>query len=84
MKEFVLVSVLTVVVIGYLAVRSNQSDDRRRRAAPSGTTHVKTVKSQWVNQTVRHYSEAGWDVVNQSTAKSFSSQAQVTITFRKR
>ena len=80
---FLTVFVLTLVAIVWLAARSNKSDDRKRRAAPSGTTHVKTVKSVYVNQTVRQYSEAGWVVVNQSSAKSFGSQAQVTITFRK-
>jgi hypothetical protein len=84
MAVFVVVFIGTIVLIGFLAVRSNKSDDRKRRAATSGTTHVKTVKSQWVNQTVRDYTSAGWEVVGQSSAKSFGSQAQVTITFRKR
>jgi len=74
--------VIALVGISYLAIRSNKSDDRKRHAAPTGTTHVKTVKSVWVNQTVRQYSEAGWDVVGQSSAKSFGSEAR--ITFRKR
>jgi hypothetical protein len=75
--------IITVVVIGYLAIRSNTKETRRLIAAPSGSTKVKTVKDVWVNQEVRKFSEAGWEVVQQSTAKSFGSQAQVTITFRK-
>ena len=83
MAIFLVVLVGTIVLIGWLAMRSNKSDARKRRAAPPGTTHVKTVKSVWVNQTVNQYAQDGWSVVNQSSAKSFGSQAQITITFRK-
>jgi hypothetical protein len=80
---FLIVFVGTIVLICWLAMRSNKSDAGKRRSASTGTTHVKTVKAQWVNQTVSQYAQDGWSVVNQSSAKSFGSQAQITITFRK-
>jgi hypothetical protein len=75
--------IIAIVVISFLAIRSNTNDKRRLIAAPSGSTKVTTVKAVLVNQEVRKFSEAGWQVVEQSSAKSFGSQAQVTITFRK-
>lgn len=62
---------------------SSDRGDRALRRAPHGSTRVQTVKQTWVNQTVQRYASAGWQVVGQSSAKSFGSQARVTITFRK-
>lgn len=57
--------------------------DKSLAAAKPGAVRVETVKQQWVNQTVQRYAAAGWTVEGQSTAKSFGSQARVTMTFRK-
>jgi hypothetical protein len=65
------------------AIAANARKDRNLTAAPSGATRVQTVKQQWVNQTVQQYAQAGWQVIAQSSAKSFGSQARVTLTFRK-
>lgn len=70
-------------LILWLIVLSRDRDDRTLRAATSGATRVETVKQVWVGQTVKRYADAGWQIVGQSSAKSFGSQARVTITFRK-
>jgi hypothetical protein len=51
--------------------------------ARSGSTRIETVRSSEVEAVGRLYRDQGWEVVQQSTAKSFGSKARVTITFRK-
>lgn len=67
----------------YLCARSRSKDDRRLRAAPSGSRRIESVKTTWLNQTVRRYAAAGWTVEQQSSAKSLGRTAQVTVTFVK-
>jgi hypothetical protein len=49
----------------------------------TGSTRIESVKSSEVEAARRLYQDHGWEVVQQSTAKSFGSKARVTITFRK-
>lgn len=74
---------LFLFLILWLIVLFRDRDDRSLRAAKAGSTRVETVKQTWVGQTVKRYADAGWQAVAQSSAKSFGSQARVTITFRK-
>jgi uncharacterized protein (DUF58 family) len=64
-------------------VASNRAKDRSLRAAPSGSTRIEATRAIYVNGKVEQYARAGWTVVDQSSAKSFGSEARVTITFRK-
>lgn len=78
--------VWVVIFLGVLMVvgaSMNKSKSSSLVSAQSGATRVETVKQMWVNQTVAQYARAGWEVVNQSSAKSLGSQARVTITFKK-
>lgn len=52
------------------------------RDAQSGRTRIETVKSSEVEALGRLDRNHGWEVVQQSTAKSFASQARIAITFR--
>lgn len=76
---FVLPVYIFFVLIG-LGIRAK---DKRLLSAPSGSTRVETVKAYQVKMTVNEYAQAGWEIVDQSSAKSFGSQARVTMTFRK-
>ena len=62
---------------------ASNRDEKALRAAPSGAIRVEAVKAQSVNSTVKRYARAGRKVTDQTTAKSFGSQAQVTLTFKK-
>lgn len=72
-----------VLLILWLIVLSSDRKDTALRRAPSDATRVETVKQVWVNQTVQQYAKAGWTVVGQSSAKSFGSEARITLTFKK-
>jgi len=79
-------AIIVVLIIAALfgVVRySFQRKTLRLARTAAGATRVETVKASLVDLTVRQYARAGWTVVNQSSAKSFGSQARVTITFRK-
>jgi hypothetical protein len=76
----VLGAFLLLVVIAAIA-SANKST--KLTAAGHGATRIETVHKRSVNQTVKQYTAAGWEVVGQSSAKSIGSQPQVTITFRK-
>lgn len=56
---------------------------RELQDSVSGTTRIETVKSTEVEAVSRLYRDLGWEVIQQSTAKSLGSKARVTITFRK-
>lgn len=51
--------------------------------APAGSVRVETVKANLVKSTVRQYTDTGWVLDAQSSAKSFGTQTRVTLTFRK-
>jgi hypothetical protein len=80
--------VLVTIAVGFIVllwgagvVHRNKS--KALTAASSGAVRVESVKSTNVNFTVKQYAEAGWKVTGQTTAKSFLSDAQVTLTFQK-
>lgn len=73
----------TIIVVLGIAALSLRSKNNQLRAAPRGATRVEALKASHVNNTVSQYAAAGWSVVESSTAKSFGSQARVTILFRK-
>jgi hypothetical protein len=68
---------------GLAIVSGAVSGDEVRHAAP-GTVRIETIKAHRVNATLREYTKCGWALENQSSAKSFGTQARVTVTFRKR
>jgi hypothetical protein len=74
---------LALVALGALLVHSNHRKVDRLTAARPGSTRVETVKAHQVDVTVRQHAATGWQVVDQSSAKSFGSAARVTLTFRK-
>ncbi len=76
----------TIGILGLLFVAIAASQNRKDaalRAAKPGATRVESVRASDVKMTVTQYTAAGWEIANQSSAKSFGSQARVTITFRK-
>ncbi|MBV9805226.1 MAG: hypothetical protein JO130_18655 [Solirubrobacterales bacterium] len=79
MTTFIL-AVAFVMLVGTIALRSER---RKLRAAPRGSIRVETTKAAFANSTIRRYVEQGWTVQGQSATKSFGSQPQVTITFKK-
>jgi hypothetical protein len=72
--------ILAICAIAYI---SDRSKNKALRAAPHGALRVEALKAGHVNNTVQQYAAAGWQAVDQSTAKSLGSQARVTITFKK-
>lgn len=74
---------IAIAVLFIFAGFSVRAKGKQLRLAPRGTTRVEAVKASAVNRTVAEYTRAGWKVVAQTTAKSFGSQARVTITFKK-
>lgn len=72
-----------ILIIVAAAIAANRSKAKQLRAAPLGSVRVEALKAQHVNRTVAEYARAGWVVENQTMAKSFGSQARVTLTFRK-
>ena len=76
------VGIVVVLLLG-IGVRLNSAKKRELRAAPSGSTRVESIKASYVNNTVSMYTAAGWQVVDQTTAKSLGSSSRVTITFKK-
>jgi hypothetical protein len=78
-----LIGLLIIVAVFYLVALSVRAKDKRLRAAPPGSSRIEVIKATSLKHTVAQYSRAGWIIVDQSSAKSFGSQARVTITFRK-
>lgn len=74
--------VIVVIIVG-LMIAGRRYDNQRLCEAPRGSTRVQTVKETKVNGVVNRYTKYGWQVAQQSTAKSFGSKARVTITFQK-
>jgi hypothetical protein len=79
----------TLIVIGVIAVfvglggmAYNRDTNAIRNSAPGSVRSV-TTKASRVNNEIQRYQTAGWSLINQSSSKSFGSQAQVTLTFRK-
>lgn len=72
-----------ILILFSIGASANRSESRALDSAKSGAVRVITIKQGWVNQKVNVYAQHGWTVVNQSSAKSFGSQARVTLTFRK-
>ncbi len=75
--------ILFLIVAFTLAWRANANKDKALGTAVPGSVRVESVKSFRVEQTVKRYAEKGWAVTDQSTAKSFGSNAMVTLTFKK-
>lgn len=71
-----------VIAIVFIVLRTVGTNAELTQA-PSGSTRVVTVKANQLGQVQRQYANAGWQIVQQSTAKSFGSKARVTLTFRK-
>jgi hypothetical protein len=80
----ILLGIAVLAVIVFLAVQADRAKSRRLTASTPGSTRIESVKAAHVNNTVKQYNKAGWEIVDQSSAKSLGSQARVTITFRKR
>lgn len=80
---FWIIFAATIVVIVVIAVLSTRAKDAKLKGAASGSVRVEAIKAQSVERTVEQYAKAGWMVADQTSAKSFGSQARVTITFRK-
>jgi myo-inositol catabolism protein IolC len=75
--------VVGVIVMFWLVGKSVRKDKAARDAAPAGSVRVESVKGFEVGKTVKRYAAEGWTVSDQTTAKSFLSNAIVTLTFRK-
>lgn len=76
-----------LVVLFWLVMNGRERSSRRLqaviRSASSGATRVETVREDDANGLVRRYTDAGWVMEAQSSAKSFGSRPRVTLTFRK-
>jgi hypothetical protein len=79
-----LIALLILAVLLFIGWYGVRSKEKALRAAPPGSTRIESVKASSLKSTVAQYARAGWAIVDQSSAKSFGSQARVTITFRKR
>lgn len=77
----IVIGVLLLLFSGSAALSASKRGELQGAAA--GATRVEVVRQRDVEGTVNQYSRAGWSLVEQSTAKSFGSQARVTMTFRK-
>jgi len=73
-----------IILLFAAAVASGQRRARQLRSAAAGETRVETVKAHQANSTISEYRDAGWEHVGSTAAKSFGSEARVTLTFRKR
>ena len=73
----------TIAVLLGIGVIASNAETKALRSAKTGATRVAAIKAVHVNSTVAKYSREGWQVVDQTTAKSLGSQTRVTITFRK-
>lgn len=80
---FLTIFIATIIAICVIVYLSERSKTRSLVAAPRGATRIEAIKAQAVPRTVSEYTRRGWSVVDQTTAKSFGSQARVTITFKK-
>ena len=80
---FIAVFIATIVVLLAIGFIANASKEKALKAAPHNSTRVEVLKANHVRNTVNQYAQAGWSIVQQSSAKSFGSKARVTITFRK-
>jgi hypothetical protein len=82
-----ILTALILVAFVALAIHSERRKQIRRRqslrVAPTAATRIEVVKAHHVSDMVAQYAREGWTVTDQSTAKSFASEARVTITFRK-
>ena len=56
---------------------------KKLEKAPVGSVRVETTPADRINTMIAQYQAYGWVVVSQSSAKSFGTQAKVTVTFRK-
>lgn len=72
-----------IVALVLVGVAMHVAQGRALAAAGSGAVRVESVKAGAVNRTVARYAQFGWAVTEQTSAKSFGSQARVTLTFRK-
>ena len=79
----VVIIILVFVALVIIGVLVNRAKDKALRSAPHGAVRVESLKAREVNRTVAQYAKAGWTAGEQTSAKSFGSQARVTITFRK-
>lgn len=80
---YIALFILTIAVLVTIAVLADRGKVKQLRAAPAGAVRVESVKGTSVDVTVKKYADAGWSVTDQTSAKSFGSQARVTLTFRK-
>jgi hypothetical protein len=80
---FWIVVLLTIAILVTLALLADRSKDRRLRAAQSGSFRVESTKGRHAPVLVKQYANAGWTVMDQTTAKSLLSRTPVTITFVK-
>lgn len=78
------IGLIAGVVLGVLIIISKTAGvSAQLKQLPSGSTRVVTVKANQLGTVQRQYAKAGWQIVQQSTAKSFGTKARVTLTFRK-
>lgn len=73
--------VIVLFIVAYLGY--GQLRITRLSRMPSGSTNVVTVKRSGVSRKVDQYTEAGWVIGQQSSAKSLGTHVQVTNMFRK-
>lgn len=76
----VIAVLLVIVGIGMIA---NGHKAKVLRRAPKGAVRVETIKQSHLGNTLAQYQRYGWQVEQQSSAKSLGSQARITVTMRK-